>query len=1275
MLAENFMDVLEILTDPTRHPKIEDDELYAFLDQFLVKHKHTFNILNTAQEAAVCAAIKRRFANTPPPPKTRDLVNKLDQQRTSEEDKKASFVDLFRRAGWAATASMDAVKEMYRRKGVTGGNVTLTEGDVMAVLRLMSSTFSDFDARQEQSWNAENFGKVTAQLVIPRPWDISADDEMPNLDWEAILVELGRTNFHFPDLERFNFLLNVYRAAGKASAFSLKTLLEWEDFTARYSAVRILIRVSKDIFDVLQQSESLVLSVSDFPNSGPLVKEKAQYLAAQNLNSLDLCHAFFQLNNFSEDPQAIALLREEFRNNVELLTLAGSILPVSPLAPLKLSTDDQEPWSPATETYVFSGFQYFFRAQGAHQLFFTRAYQLNPTFVTKLFLQYFAQDPQTISRICDIAQEVKIFPPLLGLRPYTFALELAALASRREFLNLAKWLDEMIEAGGPDFFRQCLEFLHTKASQELQAMELNRANKDRPQFVGLKITTVVTFLRTLVAYRQNNEYRPLHVGETLMDSSTLTPELKQMLDQVQTNCVRAYPYLVYLDNDNDEFFESLRDATALSPEAEGRIGQLFQQLYSKSISVETVINLMQQYKTSPDPVLRELFAGFVHSLIDEYRFYAHDYPTPALGVTAVLFGSIISYGFVSSIPLSICLKYVQEALRDEPGSKMFSFGVQALSLFTHKAKDWPQFFTRVLQNQNFVNTQPEIADEIRSLLGGEGNRLSLSPQQTYASTIGFTEPSTEQPTFTAVKVAAERPDGLQFVEPTETVRDKVLFVINNLTKSNLESKLQTLREYLTKDVYVWFAHYLVTKRAMVEVNNHELYFTLLDILNNKELIRQVHYETYSAVVQLINSETALTNSTERGTLKTLAGWLGGLTLAKNKPVLHNNISFKDLLLEGYDSARLIVVIPFVCRILEQCGQSKVFTAQNAWVNGILRLLSEFYFCTELKLNLKFEIEVACRKLGVQIGDINPSSMLKEREERQRLEKEAMEQAASRALRDDRESLGRYNESIYDQQHQQLQIQQLQQLQDSQLNSRSAGTLLNSMLNTVSQTLNVSPTTQLFGTHHGLRQILVVAIQNAIREVYPTIAQRASDIAVTASREVVGKDFATEIDEGKLRKSSNIMVKALAGPLAQTTCRDPMKASMLTHLRSLMLQNGYHEEQIPENEILQVVNDNLDMACGMVEKLASDRAFGSMNEQIESAVLLRKKFRNSRPGQPFIDPDIGSRLGLSSGLPEPLRLKAGGLTAQQMKVYDDFAHIPKNPTQAAALYGISLDDLI
>jgi hypothetical protein len=142
----------------------------------------------------------------------------------------------------------------------------------------------------------------------------------------------------------------------------------------------------------------------------------------------------------------------------------------------------------------------------------------------------------------------------------------------------------------------------------------------------------------------------------------------------------------------------------------------------------------------------------------------------------------------------------------------------------------------------------------------------------------------------------------------------------------------------------------------------------------------------------------------------------------------------------------------------------------------------------LKLNLKFEIEVACRALDVKIGDINPSNMLKEREERMRLEKERLEQAANRGLRDEREPLVRYNESIYEQQQQQQELQ-MQQLHDSQLVTRTAGTLLNSMLNTVSQTLSVSPATQLFGTHHGLRQILVVAIQNAIREVFQITGQR------------------------------------------------------------------------------------------------------------------------------------------------------------------------------------------
>ena len=143
-----------------------------------------------------------------------------------------------------------------------------------------------------------------------------------------MLSELGATNFQFPDLERFNWLLTAYRAAGQSSAFSLKTLLEWPEFGARFSTVRILLRVPKDIFDVLAQSENLVLTVNDFVNSSPQVKEKAALLAIQNLNSLDLAQTLLQLGTYSDDPAVISLLKDEFRVNVELLTLAGLEFPV-----------------------------------------------------------------------------------------------------------------------------------------------------------------------------------------------------------------------------------------------------------------------------------------------------------------------------------------------------------------------------------------------------------------------------------------------------------------------------------------------------------------------------------------------------------------------------------------------------------------------------------------------------------------------------------------------------------------------------------------------------------------------------------------------------------------------------------------------------------------------------------------------------------------------------------------------------------------------------------
>ncbi len=88
-------------------------------------------------------------------------------------------------------------------------------------------------------------------------------------------------------------------------------------------------------------------------------------------------------------------------------------------------------------------------------------------------------------------------PKFLDSQPYQFAIDLAALASRREFLNLEKWLIEKTEKN-PDssiFIKACLEFLNEKVMIESMGIFNGRAGDHG--VVSLSGDVVKTFLRVL----------------------------------------------------------------------------------------------------------------------------------------------------------------------------------------------------------------------------------------------------------------------------------------------------------------------------------------------------------------------------------------------------------------------------------------------------------------------------------------------------------------------------------------------------------------------------------------------------------------------------------------------------------------------------------------------------------------------------------------------------------------------------------------------------------
>lgn len=422
-----------------------------------------------------------------------------------------------------------------------------------------------------------------------------------------------------------------------------------------------------------------------------------------------------------------------------------------------------------------------------------------------------------------------------------------------------------------------------------------------------------------------------------------------------------------------------------SPEIESECDALYKRMYDQEISVDNVVSALQRAKEADNQHDHQFFACFLHGLFDEHRFF-NTYPANELALTASLFGDLIQYQLIDFIPLGIAVRYVLDALRNPPDSSWFRFGIQALARFQSRLVEWPQLAHSILSITHVQQHHPEVANAARTALqqresgaGGESGGLEIpagGAELAGAHDLQLHQEEPERPVFTAISV--DRSGEGDPEAPDEDTSDKILFIVNNLAPNNFDAKVSEMSDRIDPIHFAWFAHYLVAQRVSIEPNNHGLYQKFLDALSMPLLVKRVLYETFVKLATLLNSEKTVQSSTERTLLKNLGSWLGGLTLAKNKPIKQQNIAFKELLIQGYDSNRLIVAIPFVCKVLEQCSKSRVFKPPNPWLMAILRLLVELYQFAELKLNLKFEIEVLCKSLNVDLKDVEPTDILRNR---------------------------------------------------------------------------------------------------------------------------------------------------------------------------------------------------------------------------------------------------------------------------------------------------------
>ena len=728
----------------------------------------------------------------------------------------------------------------------------------------------------------------------------------------------------------------------------------------------------------------------------------------------------------------------------------------------------------------------------------------------------------------------------------------------------------------------------------------------------------------------------------------------ELFKDVRTLCLQLFPRLMNFTPGNND--EPGMAVVSFAPEIETEVDAFYKRMYDQEIPIDRVITALRRAKESANAHDHEFLACFLHGLFDEHRFFS-TYPPNELALTAYLFGDLIQHKVLDSVPLGIAVRYVLDALKNPPESNWFRFGAQALARFQPRLVEWPQLAHQILgiphvaQNPAIANVAREAISRRPEAASDEGAVMSeiLSREDDVAP------PAPPRVVFRSIYVDDDDEDTST---PEGDAPDKVLFIVNNLAPTNLGEKASEMGERLRPEHFAWFAHYLVAQRVSIEPNNHALYLNLLETLDLSALMKRILHETYLKLAALLNAETTVQSSTERTLLKNLGAWLGAMTLAKNRPIKHRNIAFKDLLIEGFETNRLIVAIPFVCKVLEQSHKSLVFRPPNPWLMGIVRLLVELYQFAELKLNLKFEIEVLCKALGVDLKDIEPTTTLRNRPPK------ALIPAAAAATfgnvggpqplpstpatqmqpptRDERAEATASPAGM-------LQTMRMQPYAPAVSLQDAIAAALRNLLNFMTFSA------PLFASNPSLRHLAHIAIDRAVREIIAPVVERSVTIAGISTRELTMKDFAMEGNEDKMRQAAHLMVQNLAGSLALVTCKEPLRIGMVTNMRNLLLQNGFSEQNMPEQALLVVAADNLDLACSIVEKVARERAVAEVDEGLANAYLARRTHRE-RSREAFWDTAAMAASHYSGMLPDPLRLKLGGLQPQQLKVYEDFGRI-------------------
>nr|CCC93372.1 putative regulator of transcription factor TFIID [Trypanosoma congolense IL3000] len=645
------------------------------------------------------------------------------------------------------------------------------------------------------------------------------------------------------------------------------------------------------------------------------------------------------------------------------------------------------------------------------------------------------------------------------------------------------------------------------------------------------------------------------------------------------------------------------------------------------------------------------------------------YPHKELQLFATLYGQMIARELLPPSQQQRAWSLLLPVIVKPTDHQMEEYGIIALEQIKPRLAEWPQYGRALRHVRDLDIKIPGIMAAInRGIKEDEATRQAQNRAQgqdkttqqqkeveTLLSDPAVVELSTEKRDSTMVndqqkdRTAAtlhQHDIGTllskkNITAPPRVIQEQINFLIGNTDMHNIANNARELAKQLRPEYYEYFAEYLVVKRAALEPNYHAIYLDLVDNLQSKQLEKAIRSATVSSIKLLLKSDKIRGDPGERSLLKNLGCWLGLLTLAKSIPITAQELCFKDLIIFGLRDGKLMAVVSCVARVLHHCMSSRFFCPPNPWTMRQLCLLWEMYNLKNLRVTLRFEVEVLCKHMNVKLEEIEQYYSMHPIRSRTQLSITDVYRGINIHQSGDFRVDKNEHQDILQQQQQHKQMQPLPQGTQPQLPTQIPRTtrplqptaepfkpkdamVAPGATNTYETTMPnrppilITPDTvrvseeevNLFGERlPTYKTFLAKALENVTADL-KAIVQRSYTIATATAYSIVVKDFLFDRDAHAMLRAADSMARSLAANLCTVAIRDaliePFNHQVGALMSRLISDSGPNAAECRERFQALVRENNMELCGRALESQAAEEAAKRVREKVLQVVSNKQE---------------------------------------------------------------------